>query len=680
MMITRWTSTLTSQCSARPAGLVFAAGLAAGLAMTAPAWGQQAASGGQPFDVNGVRPGQPGSDQHVELPRTPESPDAPLYSVSRFLLEFRSEHAEHPSIEQVSGAVVTLGVVPEGYVAPGGGAPNTTMRIGDIAEATSAKFSAGALTQVSKAVVTELNRQGLAGVAVQIHPDDIDPQTGEDKRAGQQGDLRLVVWTGKVALVRTVAAGVRLQSGIEAGESTRVNNTDSVHARIRNQSPVQPGDLMNAKEVDDFLFRLNRHPGRRVDASVAPGAAEEEVVLDYLVSENKPWTIYGQISNTGTEQTSEWRERVGIVNNQLTGADDIFRFDFTTSDLSSSIGANASYDFPIKSDEIRVKLFTGYSEFEASDVGLAGERFSGQTYTAGAEASRTIYQDRQYFLDVVAGMRYENVKVDNEVFQEFGREHFLIPYIGLRGERVTDVMSTYGSIVFEYMSPDFTSVDSQEIQRLGRNGVDNEWKILKFDFSQTHYVEPIVSDLYWGRGTSGPTSLAHEVAMSVRGQYGFNDRFIPNEQDVAGGFFSVRGYPESVAAGDTVVVGSAEYRFHYPHWLGVSRPGEWEGKAGPFQSALGQNFRYAPSEPFGRTDWDLIFKAFIDGGITEISQARAGENSQGLVGAGIGVEYQFKRFVTARLEWGVALNDIDDPANRVEAGDSRVHVLLTVLY
>ena len=42
-----------------------------------------------------------------------------------------------------------------------------------------------------------------------------------------------------------------------------------------------------------------------------------------------------------------------------------------------------------------------------------------------------------------------------------------------------------------------------------------------------------------------------EVALSVRGQYSFDDRLIPQNEDVAGGLYSVRGYEESETAGDT---------------------------------------------------------------------------------------------------------------------------------
>ena len=47
------------------------------------------------------------------------------------------------------------------------------------------------------------------------------------------------------------------------------------------------------------------------------------------------------------------------------------------------------------------------------------------------------------------------------------------------------------------------------------------------------------------------------------------------------------------------------------------------------------------------------------------------------MGAGVGVEVQFKQNATLRLDWGFALNDIP---NEVNSGDNRVHVVFTVLY
>jgi hypothetical protein len=128
-------------------------------------------------------------------------------------------------------------------------------------------------------------------------------------------------------------------------------------------------------------------------------------------------------------------------------------------------------------------------------------------------------------------------------------------------------------------------------------------------------------------------------------------------------------------------MGSVEYRFHYPRTFAVSEPGKLgEREFTKLAKFLGNDFRYAPQEAFGRADWDLIFKGFVDAGATEIAFAQAGEDSYTLVGAGVGVEFQFKRNMVARMDWGFALAEVDDPANPVDVGDNELHFLLTVLY
>lgn len=652
--------------------------MVAGLCAGMPALGQD--QPGSPYDVNAVRPGQtpvqpppPPIEPPLTLPET--TPDV-TYRVSRFLIEFRSEHPQHPTVESLMQAPVVLGAGPEGYTAPQPGKPTTTLRLIEVTDATGSVFSAAGLAQVARGLVEEMNRQGLAGIVVQMHPDDVDPQTGADKRAGQQGDMRLLVWTGVIAQVRTVSSGERFQSMIDRGLVERVDTYTKVHDRIREQSPVQAGELMNKKLVDDYVFRLNRHPGRRVDVVVAPGEKDQEIVLDYLVSEAKQWTVYSQVSNTGTEATEEWRERFGFTHNQLTGNDDTLNIDYITGGFDQSHALSASYSFPLKSDTLRARVFGSYSEYDASEVGFGGESFSGETYAAGAEVSWMFRQRKQVFWDAVAGFRWENVKVTNELFGTEGEEPFAIPYLGVRVERVTDTAQTFAGVTLEYQSPDLAGTDLAGAQNLGRPDVDDEWTLLRFDASHSFYLEPLLSPAYRG-GTGGSTALAHEVALSGRGQYAFDNRLIANEEDVVGGMFSVRGYPQSVVAGDSVYIGSLEYRFHWPRTWAVSEPGHVGKKKIGWPR---DDFRWAPAEAFGRTDWDLVMKAFVDVGKTEISEAQTGEEGHTLVGAGVGLELVLGRRLSARLDWGVALDDVDDPAVQVDSGDSELHFLLTVMY
>jgi hemolysin activation/secretion protein len=50
-----------------------------------------------------------------------------------------------------------------------------------------------------------------------------------------------------------------------------------------------------------------------------------------------------------------------------------------------------------------------------------------------------------------------------------------------------------------------------------------------------------------------------------------------------------------------------------------------------------------------------------------------------LVGAGVGLEFQFLQNVNLRLDWGFALQDVRGTES-VDSGDSRVHLSATFLY
>ncbi len=666
-----------------------ALGLVAAGVIAAPALAQQEPPRepiADPMDLNetpAVQPAAPAAgDQPAAAvdPVAPVEEDGEIYRVARFVLEYHTPHPAHPPIDDLLDTEVRLGVLPNGYVAPRAGVPTTVVRIGDVVEAGGADFYRSGINQVGRALVSELNDRGLIGIFVQLNPEDIDEITGEDLREADRQDMRLVVWTGIVADVRTIASGSRLARKNEAGERVieqTVNNPDAVHARIREQSPVQPGGLVRRDQMDDFMFRLNRHPGRRVDAALAPGEEPGEVVLDYLISESKPWTIYAQLSNTGTEATGEWRQRFGFTHNQLTKHDDILRLDYVTSGFEDSHAVTASYEFPLRSDRLRARVFGSYSEFEASDIGFANEEFSGNTWNLGGEVLATIYQQGELFVDAVGGVRWQKVSTTNELLGTEGDTNFLLPYVGLRAERFTDATSTLAGITFEANWGDLAGTDEDEIQNLGRLDVDEDWVVMRYYADHSFYLEPVFNPGGYREGASGgPQTLAHELAGSIRGQYAFGSRLIPNEEDVAGGFYSVRGYDESIAAGDNSVIVSLEYRFHLPRVFKPSRPGTLNDRS---VGVFGDSFRWTPQQPFGRADWDLILKAFTDIAHIESNDAAVGEEDQTLWGAGIGAELQVRQNLSVRLEWGFALEEVDG-ANETDVGDNRVHFSATLLY
>lgn len=679
MTLNRRLSRLYGSRTGGALALVLAAGV---VGVAGVAHGQQSP---EPFDINAIQPGRVPAVELDPSPKTPvkAAPAGAVFQVSRFVVEYRGEHPAHPSIEDITSASVTLGVTPGGYVSPEPGVATVTVRVGEIIEGFGGVFHASALTEVAKSIVGELNARGYYGVFVQAHPEDVDEITGEDLRAGKRTEMRLVIWTGVVRQVRTVASGERFATYDNQTKRSVVQNPvdreNPSHARIRAQSPVGEGDLVLKDKTDAYVYRLGRHPGRRVDVALASGESPRDVILDYVISERRPWEVYAGLSNTGTEQTNTWRERFGFAHYQLTDSDDVLRVDYTTAGFTDSHALSASYEFPLLSDTIRLRTYGVYSTYDASEVGLADESFSGTTWQVGAQVSGTIWQQGQFFLDAIGGARWQDVSVSNDLFAEDGHTQFLIPYAGLRGERVTGWAATNAGVMLEFSVPGLAGTDEIETGRLGRLNAEESWAALKWDFSQSLFLEPLLNSEGYRGGPGGMQTLAHEIAVSIRGQHALGDaRLIPNEQDVVGGVYSVRGYPESAAAGDTVLVASAEYRLHIPHLLPISEPGRIGNRSIGW---FGEDFRWAPQQAFGTTDWDFIVKGFADAGRAIVNDKVPGEDDNTLVGVGIGLELLYRQYVSLRLDWGVALQDVDEAGQTsVHRGESRLHFGATVKY
>lgn len=603
------------------------------------------------------------------------APDVPEFPISKLDLSYSSEHPGLPPLDEVTAAAkVTLGKVEGGYVLAQTGGERITISVAalnaSLAGDNPPKFSRGALRDTLLAVVREYNRRGLIGVIVEVNADDLlitegpDGEIWQDLRAeDNRTELRAAVYAAVVTQMRSVAAGDRIKND-------KVNNP--AHARLLRGSPVRPEepgktreDLLRKDELDDYVLRMNRIPGRRVDVAISGGENPGEVTLDYLVRESNPLLLYGQVSNTGTKETNIWRERLGFQWAQLSDNDDVLSLDYVTAGFTSSHVLNVSYEMPLsQSGRVRARPYISYSQFDASEVGASAENFSGRTFIIGGELIWNIAQHREVFIDLAAGLRYQNILVNNETVLIEGQTGFLIPNIALRMDRTTDESTSAFSIGLEGNIPGLVT-DESELNRLGRLNTDESWVLLTFGGEQSWFLEPIFDAENYRQGKS---TLAHELAVSLRGQYAFGYRLVPNFEQVAGGLYSVRGYDESITAGDTVVIGTVEYRLHIPRLLGIQEePGE----------LFGQTFRWAPQQAYTRPDWDLILRAFVDAARTINSDRLPFERDESLLGTGIGLELVYRRNLSIRVDWGVVLEPVTGKAER---GDNRFHIVATLLF
>ena len=624
---------------------------------------------------------QDGAQVEPEAPAVFGSPipeDGPAYPISEFVLRYVRENPSHPPIDEIMQIPVQLGRTAQGFVAPRTDVAPVTVILADTAAQGLQTYYASAVQTVILAVRDYLVSKQLLGVYVAPDPLQIN-ESGQDLRQqrGNSNPLTLILATGSVTQVRTLGSGERVkENGWKFGGSIepedRIDNP--VHDRIRRNSPIYPyqpeqeqADLLKKDVLDNYLFHKSRHPGRRVDASIAAGDEPGAVILDYQVTENRPLTLYTQISNTGTAATDYWRQRVGLLHTQLTNNDDVFSFDFITAWFDQTNAVLASYDAPFENDRFRWRVYGNWTEFTADDVGFFGEDFTGESWALGGEMSWNFLQRREMFLDLFGGARFENINVENPAFLIEGDEDFIIPYFGLRYDRRTDWFSTQASVQLEWW---LSNADEAELAALGRTDPDTDPVIFKGGLQHSVYLEPLLNRKNWEDLTTPEDStLAHELFASIRGQYSFGNRLIPNAEQVAGGLYTVRGYPESIIAGDDAVIGTLEYRLHLPRLFGHQpEPG----------TLFGKPFRTAPQYVFGPVDWDLVPKAFIDVGRVFISDPLSFESDQTLIGAGIGIDLLYRRNLNVRLDWGFVLDEISEL--QVNEGSNRLHFVATILF
>ncbi|MCG8590083.1 MAG: hypothetical protein MJE66_12400 [Proteobacteria bacterium] len=623
----------------------------------------------------------------------------PVFGVSAFALQYAVDHPEHPPLAEIANLSVELGLAPTGFTLPTPDAPTETIVLRDLARSADRRFHASALGHVAAKIVAEFNRRGLIGVYVSPHPDDIDLESERDLRPVDDTVLRLVIWTGQVRELRSVAFGERVDS------EWKINN--AIHARIRKNSPIKPDalkdpeatSLLRKDVLEDYLFRLNRHPARRVDAALAASEDGQGAALDYLVTENKPWFGYAMVSDTGTPSTNVWQQRYGYSHNQLTGRDDILQLEYVNVGFDNVHALSGSYEAPWfskrrpdwfttkrdspdwwnpdavpwwGSDRMRWRVDASWSRFTAGDVGFAELKFRGEQWSGGFELEYTPYQHKAFFVDVFGGIRLRSIETVGSDPPRLIKEFFALPRAGVRAERTTDVSNLRAEFLVE---GEIHENNKSDVNALGRPGfTDSEWATLQWNVSASQYLEPLFDRKSWEDPATPYTStLAHELAVSFRGQHAFDYRLPPQFQQVAGGLYSVRGYPQSVAVGDSALLATAEYRFHLPRALPVARR--------PLQLPGLGPFRFAPQQVYGRPDWDLVFRAFFDAGQTGVDERRnALDRSQTLLGAGAGVELQIKSNLRARLDWARALRDVKGGDREVSSGNDEFHVFFTILY
>jgi hemolysin activation/secretion protein len=597
--------------------------------------------------------------------------DGPRYPVSELVITYIDPNPQFPSPEEMAQIEVEMSRSADGLVGPRAELPTVRFVLAEFGALGVQNVYGSALRALNQQLVFDFNRRDFHAIVVAPLEDDIERRTGRDLRTDGNTRLRLGIYAGRVKDLRSFASG-------EGYESQEDKLDLPQHTWIREASPIQPGtdrDLVRKDQLDEYLARLNRHPARRVDAEISPARDVGGVNLDYMVAENKPWWVYFQIENTGTEETTDLRERFGLAHSNLTGRDDLAMLDYITGDFDEVQAVLGSYEIPFtREGRFKARVFGDWSEYDASVLGF-NNSFTGEQIDAGAQLIFTAFQYQELFADLILGGQYQHVEVENELAGTDQVEDFAIGMLGLRTDRQGVSSSLNGELFVLHNFGDLASTHGDQLNELGRLGVDEEdYTLIRWNLDLSFFVEPLLSPRTWRDPSLIDTaSLAHEIALSFNGQNALDDRLIPQQQQVAGGLYSVRGYEESAAVGDDVEIGSLEYRLHLPRLLAPSVEATRVPVIGEFHTR--------PKYQYTFPDWDLILRGFVDFGHVSQVDANSFEDDQTLWGAGFGAELRLLRYFTGRVDVAWALRDVEiTTTDEVESGDSEIHFSVTLLY
>lgn len=612
-----------------------------------------------------------------------EDADGEPISMTGFEFAYAREHPGLPAADSLGEVTARLVRTSGGWIAREG--EGSLVRLGDLGAGGGATLYESALNEAMRSVVRWFGERSVVGVLVT--PDQargmlLDQGLLIDFREDMDNPTTAIpvrVYVPRVTNVTSIASGDRI------GTEDRLNSDK--HSRIRAGSPLQPysgsgnrRDLIDFSALNAYAFAKSRHPGRQVDVAIAnasdPNAVDEETgenptlgdaEVQYLVQEVKPWTIYFQLSNTGTEETDEWRERFGLVHNQLFGFDDIFSLDYITSNFRESHAVIGSYDFPLSVDgRLRMNINGEWTKYKASEVGVADEEFSGESFAIGSELVYNFAQQNDLFWDAYAGGKYRDIEVINETADLIGEEEVFVAEAGVRAELSRPEMNLAAQAGISWSINELTGADATSLESLGRPDVDKEWGVFLASLEYSFYLDAL------NAAPGEPAALVHELATRFSGQFAFDGRLIPNYEAIGGGLYSARGYDESVVAGDDAFFGSVEYRFHLPRALPSSNESA---------SVFGQPFRVVRDGAGAPPDWDLILKTFLDFGRVTVNDRQVFEKNETLLSTGIGAELVIANNVSFRTDWGIVLDEVgSNSPDPIEVGDQRWHFVLTVLY
>jgi len=544
------------------------------------------------------------------------------YPVSRVFYKYAGSATDLPNLNNLRLATVSLGD------------PEEEVSLGLLIDGRTLirSLSHRDLFKLSEVPLHYLKDNKLEGMVAFPSPEGIDPSSGEDLRP--PGDTSLTIM---ILVSRLGSVSVRSEDG---------NHSSTRRISKKLESLIDKNELSGKpirKDLMDTLKRFGSHSSR--SARVLLSAREETDLVDAVLSLKKrpdsPKFLLSA-SNTGTESTGEWLFAGAYSNDQFTGRDDAFGVSYVFSNTLERHAAKASYYLPFSPGKtLGMNVALGYSTYDASTFSVTTIDFDGNSFflDLALEANPSSLIGESVSLGFEAGLNFENVSAFNSITGSASLLN-LTPRLGLSLQSRHENRVGKTSLL---LKGNVNGIDQSDQLALGGMQTTDTYARLVLSHNESWRVGRMLF------ADSGPYLDRHLFSVKMEASWSLgNQRHLPYHQFITGGSHSVRGYPESIAAGDSGYLFSLQYRI--PFYL-------YEGE--------GNRDLYA-----------LSLIPFLDVGLTQVNDPFAYESDHTLIGLGFGLEFQLPYGAYARIDFAKPLEELHSLGavlDGTKSDDYRIH-------
>lgn len=545
------------------------------------------------------------------------------YPVSRVFYEYGSSVDDLPSLQPIEQAFIRLGEEEE------------ELLLGDLIRGASLirSLSHKDLFKLSEVPLHFLKQQKLEGLVAFPDPNDIDPVSGKDLRPPGDTSLTIKIWVSRLGSVSVESDGVDEQA------------TDRLSRQVKKF--IDQNEVTGKPITQDTLRALKKfgeHPSRtaRVLLSADEKPGEVSAIMKVKQKEDLPH-FYFSASNTGSESTGEWIFSGSFLTNQLTGLDDRFSFTYLLSNTAERHGVSANYFIPLVHPQtLSLGVGVGYSTYDASTFATTSIDFEGNTFflDLAMHFSPLSLDGELGILSLETGLNFENLSAFNSISGSAGFST-INPRLGLKLESVGKNRAGRTSLMIK---GNLSSINEDDQLAIGGDETTDTYSRLVLQHLEQLRMGRILRQ---STGGDHPYLDRHLLSLRLEASWAMSSRrHLPMHQFITGGSSSVRGYGESIVAGDSGYLFSAEYKV--PYFI-------FDGNNGPLA-------------------WSI--SPFIDIGSTRVNDPRFYESSFNLMGAGLGLEFQLPYGAFARVDFAKPLKELKKMGvamDGTKSDDYRVH-------